>query len=303
MAWRGLHLTQPARLSLKDGQIAVAQDDGEARIPLEDLAFVVLDSPQATLTSALLSALMSAGIAVVVTDETHTPSGLALPFHRNFRQGDVARRQAEMTTPLKKRIWQAIVQRKIENQAALLARLGRPGAETLRGMMRRVGSGDPENVEARAARFYWSRLWPDFRREDEGDRRNMLVNYGYAVARSAVARSLVACGLLPCFGLMHASGANAFNLADDFVEPFRPFVDALAWRTVGDGRPSRERLSVEDRRAMAAVAFAEARIGLDTVTLLVAAERVSLSLLSAIESASPAPLELPALPAVPAPVA
>lgn len=295
MAWRGLHLTQPARLSLKEGQIAVAQDDGEVRLSLEDLAFIVLDAPQSTVTTTLLSACMKAGVAIVLTDETHTPAGLALPFHRHFRQGDIARRQSEMSAPLKKRIWQTIVQRKIENQAAALAMLGREGSETLREMTRRVGSGDPDNVEARAARFYWSRLWPDFRRDDGGDRRNMLINYGYAVARSAVARSLVACGLLPCFGLMHASGVNAFNLADDFVEPFRPFVDLAAWRRVGDGRPCRDDLSVEDRRAMAAIAFAEMRIGADNVTLLVAAERSSVSFLNAIEAASPAPLELPML--------
>lgn len=295
MAWRGLHLTQPARLSLKEGQIAVAQDDGEVRLSLEDLAFIVLDAPQSTVTTTLLSACMKAGVAIVLTDETHTPSGLALPFHRHFRQSDIARRQSEMSAPLKKRIWQTIVQRKIENQAAALAMLGREGSETLREMARRVGSGDPDNVEARAARFYWSRLWPDFRREDGGDRRNMLINYGYAVARSAVARSLVACGLLPCFGLMHASGVNAFNLADDFVEPFRPFVDLAAWRRIGDGRPCRDDLSVEDRRAMVAITFAEMRIGTDNVTLLVAAERSSVSFLNAIEAASPAPLELPML--------
>jgi CRISPR-associated protein Cas1 len=294
MAWRGLHLTQPARLSLKDGQVAVAQDDGEVRLALEDLAFIVLDAPQSTVTTTLLSACMNAGIAIVLTDETHTPSGLALPFHRHFRQGDIARRQAEMSTPLKKRIWQAIVQRKIENQAAALARFGREGADTLFAMAKRVGSGDPDNVEARAARFYWSRLWPEFRREDDGDRRNKLINYGYAVARSAVARSLVACGLLPAFGLMHASGVNAFNLADDFVEPFRPFVDVAAWRAVGEGQPCRRDLSVEDRRTMAAVTFVEARMGSDTVTLLVAAERASASFLAAIEAGSPAPLELPA---------
>ena len=297
MAWRGLHLTQPARLSLKDGQIVVGQDDGEVRLALEDLAWIVLDSPQTNLTTSLLSACMNAGIAVIVTDATHIPSGLALPFHRHFRQGDIAWRQAEMSAPLKKRLWQTIVQRKIDNQAAALAVFGRDGAETLRGMARRVGSGDPDNVEARAARFYWSRLWPDFRREDAGDRRNKLINYGYAVARSAVARSLVASGLLPSFGLMHASAVNAFNLADDFVEPFRPFVDLLAWQTVGEGRACREELSVEDRRAMAAVPLREARMGGDSVSLLVAAERTSVSFLNAMESGSAAVLELPAAPA------
>jgi CRISPR-associated protein Cas1 len=293
MAWRGLHLTRPSRLSYADGQIVVAQDDGEVRLALEDLAWIVLDTPQSTLSGSLLSACMSAGIALIATDEKHTPSGVVLPFHRHFRQGEIAHRQVEMGAPLKKRLWQRIVRRKIENQAAVLGACSREGADMLRKMAALVGSGDPDNVEARAARHYWSHLWPDFRREDEGDRRNMLLNYGYAVARAGVARSLVAAGLLPAFGVNHASVTNAFNLADDVLEPFRPFVDRLAWDTVGDGRPCREALSVEDRRAMAGVLLAEATIAAETTTLLVAAEKAAESLARAIELALPDALELP----------
>ena len=172
--------------------------------------------------------------------------------------------------------------------------LGRGGATTLREMAKQVGSGDPGNVEARAARYYWTQLWPEFKRDDGGDKRNKLLNYGYAVVRSGVARSLVAAGLLPAFGLKHASVTNAFNLADDIVEPFRPFVDALAWHAAEQGRPSRDELSIEDRRAMAGVLLAEARSAEETVTLLVAAEKASESLVRAIESALPDALELPA---------
>lgn len=296
MAWRGLHITRPARLSLADGQIVVVQDDGEARIALEDAAWIVLDTPQTSITGKLLSACMSAGIVIVATDETHTPAGVVLPFHRHFRQGEIARRQVAMTAPLKKRLWQAMVRRKIENQAATLALVGRGGATTLREIARHVGSGDPTNVEARAARYYWGQLWREFRREDDGDRRNKLLNYGYAIVRSGVARALVAAGLLPAFGLGHASAANALDLADDVVEPFRPFIDALAWRTVGEGRPCRNDLSVEDRRAMAGALLAEARMGEETVTLLVAAETAAESLVRAIEARTSEALMLPALP-------
>lgn len=293
MAWRGLHLTKPSRLSLADNQVVIAQDDGEVRVALEDVAWIVLDSPQSTLTGSLLSACMSAGIALIATDETHTPSGIALPFHRHHRQGAVAQLQIEMSAPLKKRLWQAVVRRKIENQAAVLASLGCSGSTTLCEMARHVGSGDLDNVEARAARYYWGRLWTEFRREDGGDRRNKLLNYGYAVVRSGIARALVAAGFLPVFGLKHASGTNAFNLADDLVEPFRPFVDALAWRTVGDGRPCRADLSLDDRRAMASALLQEARVGETTLTLLVAAETTAESLVRAIEAASPDVLALP----------
>lgn len=294
MAWRGLHLTQPSRLTLSDGQIVVAQgEDKPVRVPIEDTAWVVLDSPQCTLTTSLLSACMDSGVALVVTDGTHTPSGVALPFHRHHRQADVARMQTAASAPLKKRLWQAIVRRKVENQAAALDALGRYGGVTLREMSKRVQSGDIGAVEARAARYYWGKLWPEFTRGDTGDRRNKLINYGYAVVRSAVARALVATGLLPCFGLQHASVSNAFNLADDLFEPFRPFVDQLAWRTVGDGAPCRNDLSVEDRRAMAAAPLLNATFGPDAVTLLVAAERAAVSLARAFETKNPALLQLP----------
>jgi len=294
MAWRGLHLTKPSRLSLADRQVVVAQDDGEVRIALEDVAWIVLDCPQSTITGNLLSACMSEGIAFIATDDTHTPCGVVLPFHRHFRQGEIAQKQSAMSAPLKKRLWQKIVRAKIENQADALKKLGRGGTQTLKEMARLVGSGDTGNVEARAARYYWSQLWPEFRREDGGDKRNGLLNYGYAVVRSGVARSLVAAGLLPALGLKHASVSNAFNLADDVVEPFRPFVDVLAWRTAGKGRPSQDALGVDDRRAMAGVLLNEAAVNADAVTLLVAAERAAESLVRCIESGATDGLELPA---------
>jgi CRISPR-associated protein Cas1 len=295
MAWRGLHLSKPARLTLADRQIVIAQDEGEVRLALEDLAWIVLDTPQVTLTGSLLSALMGAGVALIVSDESHLPAGLALPFHRHHRQAEVAGLQVALGQPARKRLWQTIVRRKIDNQAAALAMLARDGAATLSEMARTVGSGDPDNVEARAARFYWASLWPDFRREDDGDRRNKLLNYGYAVARSGVARALVAAGLLPALGLMHARATNAFNLADDLVEPFRPFVDTLAWRTVGDGRADRGDLSLDDRRTMAGVLLASARIAGDNATLLVATERAAEALVRAIENGLAEALELPEL--------
>jgi CRISPR-associated protein Cas1 len=296
MAWRGLHLRRAARLSLADGQMVVAQEDGEVRLPIEDIAYVVLDTQQATLTAALLSACMEAGIAVMVTDPMHRPSGLMLPFHRHHRQAGVAQVQAGISEPLRKRLWQAVVRAKIGNQAAVLDLLARPGAEALRAMARRVASGDSRNVEARAARDYWAALWRDFRREDDSDRRNALLNYGYAVIRAGVARALVAAGFLPAFGIGHASAANAFNLADDMMEPFRPLVDRLAWQVAGEGAAGRAPITLEDRRAMAGILMADARMGTQTQTLLVATETMSDSLLRAMENGTAAALALPALP-------
>jgi CRISPR-associated protein Cas1 len=295
MAWKGLHLTQPSRLSLADGQCCVKRDDGEVRVAIEDLAWIVIDTPHATLTSTLVSTCMDAGVAMIFTDSRHTPSGLALPFHRHHRQGAVARLQAEAKESLKKRLWQVIIRRKIHNQAAVLSELGKADASTLREIARHVEPGDPDNVEARAARFYWGRLFADYIRDDAEDRRNKLLNYGYAVVRAGVARALVASGLIPSFGLAHDGAANAFNLADDLVEPFRPFVDRLAFQTSSEGTGKNGDLTVEDRRAMAAALLVDARVGSDQVTLLVAAETAAQSLVRAFEDQKADRLVLPEL--------
>ena len=214
MAWRGVHITQPARLTLADGQIVFTREDGVVRLAIEDVAWMVIDTPQVMLSTALISACMDAGMVLITTDRTHTPSGLILPFHRHHRQAEIAALQMAISAPLKKRLWQTIVQAKIANQAAVLTECGQ-NATALLAMTRLVGSGDPDNTEARAARAYWPRLFVNFVREDANDKRNALLDYGYAVVRSAVARALVAAGLLPAFGVNHASMTNAFNLADD----------------------------------------------------------------------------------------
>lgn len=298
MAWKGLHLTQSSRLSLADNQVCVKQDEGEVRFALEDIAWIIIDTPQATLSSALVSACMEAGIALVFTDARHTPSGLALPFHRHHRQGGVAKLQAEAKDSFKKRLWQALVRAKIANQAAALAALGRDDAATLKEIARHVEPDDPDNVEARAARFYWGRLFNDFIRDDADDRRNKLLNYGYAVVRAGVARALVASGFLPALGLKHDGAANAFNLADDMVEPFRPFVDLLAHKTFNGGDKSGD-ITIDDRRAMAGALLINGRVGDGEVTLLVAAEMAAASLARALEHEKASLLALPELEKLP----
>jgi len=297
MAWRGLHVTKAARLSLADGQIVIVQDDGEARLAIEDLAWLVLDTPQVTLTTALLSACMEKGVALVTTDGRHTPSGVMLPFHGHYRQAGVSALQASCSAPLRKRLWQVVICAKIGNQAANLERCGGDG-RALTAMARLVASGDPDNVEARAARDYWQALFPDFRRSDSNDKRNMLLNYGYAVVRAAVARGLVAAGLLPAFGIGHASVANAFNLADDMIEPFRPFVDRLVWELADRGSSGKGEPSLAERRALAALPLEAVQLGRETMTLLAATEMVAEGLVRAFELRSAKVLRLPEFPRV-----
>lgn len=292
MAWRGLHVSRPTRLSLADNQIVARQDETEARIAIEDIGWIVLDSPQVTLSTALIAACMEAGVALITTDRTHTPSGLLLPFHRHHRQAEMAALQAGLSLPLKKRLWQALVRTKIDNQAACLAACGQD-ATALRAMAHLVGSGDPDNVEARAARAYWPRLFSEFVREDDTDKRNALLNYGYAVVRSAVARALVAAGLVPALGLNHASMTNAFNLADDMVEPFRPFVDRQVWQLSAKGTVRNGQTTVEERRTLASILTETTVFGTDTVSLLTATEQAAESLVRAMQTSSAAVLQMP----------
>ncbi|WP_374653182.1 type II CRISPR-associated endonuclease Cas1 [Dongia sp.] len=302
MAWRGLHISREARLRLSDNQLVVTQDDEDVRLALEDIAWIVVDAPAAMLSFALIRACMDKGIVLVFTDERHMPSGMALPFHRHFRQAAVAQLQTSLTAPLAKRLWQAIVMQKIDNQAVALSLCGRPGSKTLLSASRRVRSGDPANVEARAARFYFGRMFRressdgskiGFVRADDGDLRNKMLNYGYAILRSGVARALVAFGLLPGLGLMHASQNNAFNLADDLVEPFRPFADIMAQRLMLGRSDFKADLTLNDRRSLASLLLENCLIGTERTTLLNATERVADTLVRAMDAKTPALLELP----------
>lgn len=293
MAWRGVHISQPARLKHRDRQLVVAQDDGEVSLAVEDIAWLILDTPQVSITGSLLSALAENGVAMIVPDAKHHPAGVLLPFHQHHAQAHIAHAQVAISQPLKKRLWQTLVVAKIRNQAALLEQLGRSQGQALAAMAGRVGSGDPDNMEAQAARAYWSGLFSDFTRANEDDRRNALLNYGYAVVRAAIARACVASGLLPAFGVHHASRTNAFNLIDDLIEPFRPFVDRMAHdralECAGDA------LSIDDRRWMATILNANAVIGQERMTVLAATEAVAMSMVRAVEHGSAALLSTPVL--------
>ena len=291
MAWRGVHISQPARLKHRDRQLVVSQDDGEVSLAIEDIAWLILDTPQISITGSLLSALAESGVAMIVPDAKHHPAGVLLPFHQHYAQAHIAHAQVAISQPLKKRMWQSLVVAKIANQAELLAILGHERAGTLLAMSGRVGSGDPDNIEAQAARVYWSALFDNFVRANEDDRRNSLLNYGYAVVRAAIARACVASGLLPAFGLHHASKSNAFNLVDDLIEPFRPNVDRLAHSRANECE--NENLTLDDRRHMAGILNDTIMLGRERLTVLAATEAVATSLVRAIENRSAALLQLP----------
>lgn len=231
MIKRTLYFGNPAYLCLRDNQLVVKKKDAEPQtVPVEDIGFIVLDSPQVTISCALLGFLTENNCAVISCDSRHLPSGLFLPLSGNSLQNERFRYQIEASLPLKKQLWQQTVSQKILNQASVLRQKRGGEAKFLFSCASNVRSGDADNREAVAAAYYWKQLFPrieNFTRDRFGVPPNNLFNYGYAILRGVVARSLVASGLLPTFGIHHANRYNAYCLADDIMEPYRPIVDKL----------------------------------------------------------------------------
>lgn len=244
MIKRTLCFTNPAYLSLKNSQLIIKLPEVETNsslpedfkseatktIPIEDIGVVVLDNKRITITQGVMEALLENNAAVITCNESHLPIGMHLPLVGNTTQTERMRYQIEASLPLKKQLWQQTIVAKIENQAAVLKQMR--GAE-VRNMLKwasEVKSGDSENMEARAAVYYWQNAFPmveSFTRSRECVFPNNLLNYGYAILRAVVARALVSSGLLTTLGIHHRNKYNAFCLADDVMEPYRPYVDRL----------------------------------------------------------------------------
>ena len=226
MTWRSVIVSKPGYLKLQAGALTVDQAGEEIRVPLEDISVILLDNPQITLTAPLLSACAEQKITLLTTGDDHHPNGIFLPYLPHSRAVQVVRLQLQQSQPRKKRLWQTLVQQKITNQAACLRRHGSSEvARKLERMAAQVKSGDSTRQEALAAQFYFVALFGHQFTRGQTNRINATLNYGYAVIRAALARSLVCYGFLPALGLHHDSERNAFNLADDLIEPFRPLLD------------------------------------------------------------------------------
>lgn len=210
-------------------------DSGETKsAPIEDVGLLILDHQQITVTQSLLAKLLANNTAVITCDDTHHPTGMMLNLDGHTLQSQKFQAQVDATAPLKKQLWQQTVAAKIQNQAAMLA-FRKEENKLLLNLAASVKSGDSENCEAQAAAYYWKRVFPDFldfRRERFGPPPNNLLNYGYAILRALVARSLVASGLLPTLGIHHRNQYNAYCLADDIMEPYRPYVDYVVYQLV-----------------------------------------------------------------------
>ena len=233
-----LVFTNPFRLSLKNAQLVIASKEmpEETRtIPIEDVGMVIIENQQVSVTIPLLNELVDAGVAVVLCDRKGMPHAMLQNMDGNNLQGEFLRNQIEVGEVLRKQLWKQIVEAKIKNQSALLEKLHGKGAQ-LKPLYMNVKSGDSDNREGIAARLYWGALFgEDFVRNREESGINALLNYGYTVLRAATARALVSAGLTPSLGIFHHNRSNAFPLADDLMEPYRPFVDEVVYHLCEEG--------------------------------------------------------------------
>lgn len=239
MIKRTLFFSNPAYLSTQDEQLIVNFPSGEDEksIPIEDLGYLVLEHPQITLTNGLLMKLVENKTAVITCDRQHLPISLLQPLVGHTEQTQRVRKQIAASLPLKKQLWQQTVMAKIDNQANLLLKYEKHGLK-LKRYVKEVKSGDSENHEAIAAAHYFQQLFghvQHFNRTRNGVAPNNLLNYGYAILRATTARAIVASGLFPSLGIHHKNKYNAFCLADDLMEPFRPFVDEIVFQMLENG--------------------------------------------------------------------
>jgi len=292
MIKRTLFFGNDAYLSTKDKQLVIDFADKEKKkvtVPIEDIGVVVLEAYRMTISLNLISSLLENNVAIITCDKRKMPQGLMLNLEGNTLQQERFTEQIEASLPLKKQLWQQTVKAKIVNQAALLEKKNAASTKELLKMdywKTAVKSGDPENVEGRAAAFYWDKIFGDFIQNFKRGRYepspNNLLNYGYAVLRAVAARSLVASGLLPTFGIHHRNRYNAYALADDVMEPYRPYVDELVFEILIDNFEKTEEgeleLTTEIKRELLNIPALDVSIKNDRSPLMLAMQRTTSSL-------------------------
>ncbi len=294
MIKRTLYFGNPAYLSMRNAQLVIHLPDangmeekaGNNTIPIEDIGVVILDHKQITITHGLMESLLANNSAVITCDSSRMPVGLLLPLSGNTTQSERFQVQIDASLPLTKQLWQQTIQVKIENQAYVLSNTRKVVVKNMLAWVADVKSGDTDNLEARAAAYYWANMFPfipDFRRGREGVPPNNLLNYGYAILRAIIARSLVSSGLLPTLGIHHHNRYNAYCLADDIMEPYRPFVDKLVVDLVREemesgNNPDKIELNKKVKSTLLSIPVLDVKINGQRSPLMVAAGITTASL-------------------------
>lgn len=283
MTKQTLMFVNPVSLTLKYNQLVIRVKEREETVtrPIEDIAVVLIEHQASQISIPLLNALATQNVAVIICDDKAMPSAMLMPLETNNTQQETYRIQCEASQPTRKRIWRDIIESKIRNQAAMLQRAGKQ-ADLLRPYYSNVLSGDSDNREGAAARIYWRELFgPAFVRSREGEPPNALLNYAYAILRAATARALMGSGLLPAFGLFHRNRYNAFPLADDIMEPYRPFVDDIVYMLHTNRGATT--LDKDTKAALLRILFADVRMDNKTHPLEVALSLTTASLVRALK--------------------
>lgn len=281
MIKRTLYFGNPAYLKTKDEQLIFENPVSKETntIPIEDIGIVMLDHQQLTITQALMAKLLANNVALITCDQRHHPIGMMLTLDGHTLQSKKYLAQIEATQPLKKQLWQQTISCKINNQAALLEKMRLP-AKNLRNWAKEVKSGDADNHEAIAAAYYWKVIFPvfpNFKRDPEAAPPNNLLNYGYSILRAVVARSLVASGLLPTLGIFHRNQYNAYCLADDIMEPYRPYVDSAVYQIIRNNHPYLE-LTPDTKKLLLTLPSIDVFINNEKSPLMVAVQKTTASL-------------------------
>lgn len=282
MIKRTLYFGNPAYLKTRNEQLVMQlEETGEEKsVPIEDIGLVVLDHQQITITQALLAKLLDNNTALITCDDKHHPVGLFFNLDGHSLQSMKFKAQIEASEPLKKQLWQQTVIAKIQNQALLLG-MERKENRFLLELAKTVKSGDTGNAEATAATYYWKNIFPDFlgfKRHREGAPPNNLLNYGYAILRAVTARSITASGLLPTLGIFHRNQYNAYCLADDIMEPYRPYVDKLVCNMVRMNGDFLEFMTREMKQELLSIPAMDVQLDGEKSPLMVAMQRTTASL-------------------------
>jgi CRISP-associated protein Cas1 len=266
-------------LFLSRGFLVVQETEGERKelgqVPLDDIAAVIANAHGLSYTNNLLVALAERCAPFVLCAANHNAVGMLLPIEGNYQQAKRFDAQVAASQPMAKRLWAEIVKSKLQQQAAALAATGAPSVP-LQALVRKVRSGDPDNFEAQGARRYWSLLFGDeFRRDQQGDGANAMLNYGYTVLRAATARAVVAAGLHPTLGLHHSNEGNAMRLVDDLMEPFRPVMDLKVWQVYTQGETH---VTPETKRALVRTLYDDMQTATGATPVMVCAQKLATSL-------------------------
>jgi CRISPR-associated protein Cas1 len=306
MIKRTLYFGNPAHIYLRNAQLCISygrknETDNEKdviTVPIEDIGIVMLDHQQITISHGLIGKLLDNNVAFITCDDVHHPTGMMLPLSVNYTQTEKFKAQIEASEPLKKQLWQQTVSAKLRNQGMLMSlthdsskldadssKRRKEAVEWLLGFSKQVKSGDSENHEARGAALYWQNIFPpelEFRRDRFGDPPNNILNYGYSILRALVARGLVGSGMLPTLGIFHRNKYNAYCLADDIMEPYRPYVDKTVLEIMRSGLPYTD-LTKEVKEKLLKIPSMDIEIDGEKSPLMVGLQRTTSSLMKCFE--------------------